>query len=260
MGKKKSKTGKQKQVKTARKLSKIFAKKLGVSEGKPEAMVLDKNNSFASSTTAIKKKKARRADKNTKAAGAAGGKATATAASARGKAEREDFDRQQASMFERERFMEWKRNGGKKGNQATTTSAAVLQLQPATFLATDADKSTAQLLNEAAHQVSGLTGIGAVATVGMDLQPQQQPGMSSLAAAAGVAGMSRWAAEAEDAAEQEKQRQKNPWAVLDTGHDSDTEQHTGLMQQQQKPAFQFAAPSFSFGVNNNHADDFDTDL
>jgi hypothetical protein len=40
MGKKKSKTSKQKQAKTGRKLSKAFTKKLGISEGKPEDMVI----------------------------------------------------------------------------------------------------------------------------------------------------------------------------------------------------------------------------
>lgn len=256
MGKKKSKTSKQKQAKTARKLSKVFAKKLGVSEGKPEAMVVDSKKKHNNSKRLMKKPRRARKEKLT----------AGVPSKTKGPVnpEQKEFDRQQASMFERERMVEWKRNSGpKKSNTGAVIPTSAVQLQPATFLATDADKSTAQLLHETVQKVSGLEGIGSsFSSSGM--VTSMQPGQSSLAAAVAASGGSRWTDTA--APEQQPAVQNNPWAVLDTG-DDDNENgqhaHHNHRQQPAPPSFQFAPPSFSFGNTTtpaSTAQDFDPDL
>jgi hypothetical protein len=258
MGKKKSKTSKtkQKQAATGRKLSKTFAKKLGISEGKPEDMMVDRNSKAATSVNK-KNKHARRSRtpmKDSKAMIAAQKKATPGI-----NEEKTDFDTQQASMNERERFVTWKRNDIKKNNSknnasSTLSSQSPLQLlQPATFCATDAEKSTSRLVQETLHQVSGLSGIGANVTFS-NTTHMNQGGQSSLAMAV-ASSTERWTAEADDSPD--KAERKNPWAILGTGDEDDSDDDAGMQgagQRQQIPQpspFQFAPPTFSFGNTTN---------
>jgi hypothetical protein len=266
MGKKKSKTSKQKQAKTGRKLSKAFTKKLGISEGKPEDMVIA-NSKAATHTTANKKgKQARRSRNPMKDSKAMAAAAQKKATPGTGATEKKDFESQQASMNEREQQVTWKRNDIKKNNNsknATASSTMAMSnplqlLKPATFCATDAEKSTSQLVQETLHSVSGLSGIGAVATspfsnnTHMNMNQGQQPGQSSLAMAV-ANSTERWTAEADSP---DKAQRKNPWAVLGTGDDDDDDAGAGIhfasQQQISQPSpFQFAPATFSFGDNNN---------
>jgi hypothetical protein len=283
MGKKKSKTSKQqqKQAKTGRKLSKTFAKKLGISEGKPEDMVIANSNAAVATTTNKKCKHARRSRnpmKDSKAmAIAAQKKATPGTAAT----EKKDFESQQASMNEREKYVTWKRNDIKKNNTKNNASSTLsnqnpLQLlQPATFCATDAEKSTSQLVQETLHSVSGLSGIGTTATSAfsnnthMNMNQGQQQGQSSLAMAVAASSTERWTAQADSP---DRAERTNPWAVLGTGDDDDDDDagiHGARQQQIPQPSpFQFAPPTFSFGndntiTNNNNfamAGEIDPDL
>jgi hypothetical protein len=256
MGKKKSKTSKtkQKQAATGRKLSKTFAKKLGISEGKPEDMMVDRNSSAATSVNK-KNKHARRSRTPMKDSKTMTAQRKATPGS---NEEKKDFDSQQASMNERERFVTWKRNDIKNNNSknASSTLASPLQLlQPATFCATDAEKSTSRLVQEALHQVSGLSGIGATAPTFSNAHTNQgrQEGQSSLAMAV-ANSTERWTAEADDSPE--KAARENPWAILGTGDDDDDDDtgiHGAIQQQIPQPSpFQFAPPTFSFGSSSNN--------
>jgi hypothetical protein len=269
MGKKKSKTSKQK-AKTGRKLSKTFAKKLGISEGKPEDMVVDKNNGKSNAATAGNKKNKhpRRSRTPMKDSKTIAAQRKATPGSTE---EKKDFESQHASMHERERFIDWKRNDIKSNskNASSTLSTPLQFLQPATFCATDGEKSTSQLVQETLHQVSGLSGIGATSTFS-NTQTQQGRQQSSLAMAAAtstsLAATERWTAEADSP---DKSQRKNPWAVLGTGDDEDDDDadiHGATQRQITQPSpFQFAPPTFSFGDNNNSsnfamADEIDPDL
>jgi hypothetical protein len=261
MGKKKSKTSKtkQKQAATGRKLSKTFAKKLGISEGKPEDMMVDRNSSAATSMNK-KNKHARRSRnpmKDSKAMIAGQKKASPGS-----NEEKTDFDSQQASMNERERFVTWKRNDIKKNNSKNNASSTLpsqnpLQLlQPASFCTTDAEKSTSCLVQETLHQVSGLSGIGANVAFSNTTHPSQggqQQGQSSLAMAV-ASSTERWTAEVDDPPD--KAERKNPWAILGTGDEDDDDDAgmQGARQQQQIPQpspFQFAPATFSFGNTTN---------
>lgn len=172
-------------------------------------------------------------------------------------AEKKDFESQQASMNERERHVTWKRNDIKSNNSKKISSTLSNQnplqlLQPASFCATDADKSTSQLVQETLHSVSGLSGIGAASTFSnntqMNTNQGQQQGQSSLAFAV-ANSTERWTAQANSS---EKVELKNPWAVLGTGDDDDDDDAGARQQQIAQPSpFQFAPPTFSFGDNNN---------
>jgi hypothetical protein len=266
MGKKKSKTSKQKQAKTGRKLSKAFTKKLGISEGKPEDMVIA-NSKAATETSGNKKgKNARRARNPMKDSKAMADAAQKKATPGNGATEKKDFESQQASMNERERHVTWKRNDIKKNNNSKNATASSTMsmsnqnplqlLQPASFCATDAEKSTSQLVQETLHSVSGLSGIGATATSPFSnnthMQQGQQPGQSSLAMAV-ANSTERWTAQADAP---DKAQRQNPWAVLGTGDDDDDDAGAGIhfanQQQISQPSpFQFAPATFSFGDNNN---------
>ena len=268
MGKKKSKTSKQKQAKTGRKLSKAFTKKLGISEGKPEDMVIANSNAAAHTSGNKKGKQARRARNPMKDSKAMAAAAQKKATPGTGATEKKDFESQQASMNERERHITWKRNDIKKNNNSKNATASSTMsmsnqnplqlLQPATFCATDAEKSTSQLVQETLHSVSALSGIGATATSPFSnnthMQHGQQPGQSSLAMAV-ANSTERWTAQADSP---DNVQRKNPWAVLGTGDDDDDDDNAGAgihfasQQQISQPSpFQFAPATFSFGDNTS---------
>jgi hypothetical protein len=289
MGKKKSKTGKQKQVK---KLAKTFAKTLGFSEGKPEPMSLDGSNKKARRATGRRSKTRLLESSNGKDSYSQQPEASSLSQkkqavnleqqelsrkkqainreqqelSRKKKAinqeqqelsrknrpvnqEQQDFNRQQASMLERQHAMQWKRNITK-----TKGVFQPLQLAPASFAATDADKSTEQLVYETAQKVQVLGGIGYTG-----FPNPQQGGQSSLAAAAGVSSL--WADPALNKADAAHVSTTNPWAVFGDDGDSDAgDSH--LQQQSQLRPFSFAPPSFSFGNPTTSAmsSDMDPDL
>ena len=153
MGKRKSKTAKQKQKKAAKKLAKSFAKKLGVSvnsKAKKNASgivvgVVDKNAKVQQRHNRNKSKK------------------VPLASNSPVKSEDfKEFEREQASMREREIAVDWKCNfnsGGRRGKKGRKTSPAIA-FQPASFAVSDAEKSTGKLMEEAANQVQHLGGIG----------------------------------------------------------------------------------------------------
>jgi hypothetical protein len=269
MGKKKSKTSKQKQAKTGRKLSKAFTKKLGISEGKPEDMVIANSNAATQTSGNKKGKQARRARNPMKDSKAVAAAAQKKATPGTGATEKKDFESQQASMNERERHITWKRNDIKKNNNNNNSKNATAStmskqnplqlLQPATFCATDAEKSTSQLVQETLHSVSTLSGIGATATSPFSnnthMQQGQQPGQSSLAMAV-ANSTERWTAQADSPDETQR---KNPWAVLGTGDDDDDDDddagagiHFANQQQISQPSpFQFSPATFSFRDNTS---------
>jgi hypothetical protein len=249
MGKKKSHTSKKKQTRTGKK---TFVKKLGVSEGKPEAMMTDNTTKMNGN------KNARRSRgnimKDSKAMAAQKKSPSGT------NEETKDFDRQQKSMVERERHVDWKRNGNKNISKNTSASSmlstpALQLMQPATFCATDAQKSTSQLVQETLNQVSVLSGIGATTATSSDMNMGQGRQQSSLAMAVAasqpLAGTDteRWTAEADSV---DVAQRKNPWAVLDNGDDDDIADNARQQQIPQPSPFQFAPPTFSFGNNDNN--------
>ena len=218
MGKRKSKTSKQKQAKSAKRLAKVFSKKLGIS---------DEDKMALSSSSKPRPKKASRTADKMKFASAS--KAQIKRLQRKKKAltspEEEEFRRQQASLVERELSIEWKRNRPKKTNNKKT---APMDFAPASFAATDAEKPTQRLVEEAAAQVHTMQGIGTanfIPLAGSSLQAMAAAGQS-------------WSAEGEIP------KTSNPWAVL-----NDEEEESARPPTMAPASFQFAPASFSLGDN-----------
>lgn len=208
MGKRKSATAKKKQAKSASKaLSKCSKGKIGKS-GKDFAMQVEK--------TPINHKVKKFTE------------------------EQKEFDRLQSSLVEREMTIDWKRNKRStrqtrrnKGKPTTPARKSLnLTTTPASFAVTDAEKTTAQLVQEVATKVQNLEGIGQARRMnslrGALSQPETPPAWSP----------------------EEDTLTNNPWAILDdvssptAGLPTTTPNCTPTSN-----FFQFAPASFSLGIN-----------
>ena len=155
MGKKRSKTAKQRQnTAVAKKLAQSFAKKLGVSAESQRQSAAVRVLAEPKTKTSIHKKKsttktARRRQKQQE-------KKTISTEAA-------DFHREHAAMQERGQVVEWKRNNtgsrkSKKSNEGSKKEG--LEFVKPTFCFLDSQKTTNQLIQETTHKVASVVGIG----------------------------------------------------------------------------------------------------
>ena len=201
---KRSKTAKQKAARSAQRLSKTLAQRLSVSASSSNNLV---KGGTSKSAKLLRSLQRRQEKKQTVA---------------RRSAEDQEFARQQASLMERERVIDWKRN------QRKTTNSK-MEMQPASFAATDQEKSTKQLLDETVETVAGWGGVQSTTTQRVL-----------------VASLPRWSSEAHHG---ESAESNNPWAVLD-----DDEEDKEVPTQPPAPALVFAPASFSMAPSSAEID------
>lgn len=227
MGKKRSKTSKQKQARASKTFGGVSIKKGGTQKQSPLVLEASKSRiakshgkksikfSYIKAPLPIQKKNEEQAD----------------------------FDRQLESMEERQ----WCKNRKiqKKKNKS------ILTLTPATLLVSNAEKSTMQLIEEAT------TGVQALQDIGKEQTPQTTSNRLQVLAAQQRAAWTREAA-------LEEEKSQNAFAVLQQ-HDSDDDHgwgddHDTNTRQKAPPLFQLAPPSFGVPVVQDDDDDVDPDL
>lgn len=242
MGKKRSKTAKQKQAKAANRPDKKFG---GVSVKKGGGR--SKNDVIMIETTSNSKYKTNNKNNKKRMNGFKFEQLSSTSKHKKD-AEHEEFDRQMASTQKRHL---------KKSGHFTST---VPTFAPATLCIDDSTKSTTQLLQETTTkiQAAGIGGSAVHHPPPSTLLLQQ----SSLARATNASNT--WSA-THNTSITSILESNNPYAVLE-GHDSDDdddddEHHGGATQQ--PLMFRLAPPTFSLETNKNtreHEEDIDPDL
>jgi hypothetical protein len=172
--------------------------------------------------------------------------------------EDEDFRRQQASMQERlkaeiqqQRRFTKKLRGGKKKREVSSFA-----FHPPTLIVDDKQKSTTQLMKEMASKVHGWDGISEQPQKKQQ-QEQTEAKQSSVSLKHIFQNSTLQKRPAEQLIEQ-RQRVANRFFALNNDENSDNEQDQSLtLQQNSKSLFQFAPPSFAIPST---ADDVDPDL
>lgn len=176
-----------------------------------------------------------------------------------------EFRKQQASLMEREMVVEWRRVGrcGKAGMMSSSTEAkepitgaaasSLAFIAPASFQLPNTAKSTQQLLQEVSNGVE---------TLGVSAPPPKDPFshgslLSALPRVDTITNHSNnnnyWTIPND----QERRKNNNPWAVLDDQEDEDAAAaklgiHDGknmTMPSSKMNPFQFAPASFALGVD-----------
>lgn len=234
MGKKRSKTAKQKQNRVAKS---SVSKKFGVSVKKgggrekkqsaASAMVLETGRTGQNTKPNDWKRSKRDRSK--------GGHKTGLSKSERKKknvdtSERDEFDRQMKSLHERNQQELSRRNTLKSGNRSQLCFA-----KP-TFVVDDKDKSTERLLHEATARIQGMDGIGNKQAIGAANRLRVLATAQKTAATSTT--MDAWSTEKPSMLES-----NNPYAVLDD-NDSDDGSQTTKTSNLANP-FNFAAPAFT---------------
>lgn len=220
MGKKKSKTAKQKQV--TKKFGGLSVKKGGGRE-QGTVVLAPTNKAKAPLKKSAANKRLRQArPENPNKSGLLGKK--------------DEFRVQMKSMQERNTYERINKNKGK---------AKSLQLAPATLITNDKSKSTQQLVGEATTQIHGMNGIG---------QQQQQFQQFPFTPSNRLQVM---AAQIHDAWTEEESplEADNPYASLHQADSDDEEEQ----QTKKAPLFQFAPASFGL-PSTTIDDDLDPDL
>lgn len=165
--------------------------------------------------------------------------------------EQADFDRQFASMEERQKALASKKSGKKKGSVIMPTFA------PATLIIDDAQKSTARLMEEATSRVQAFQDIGQQVTTNSGLDTQVMSNSNKLQLLAAQQRATWNMAEAE---ENVPTSVNNAFSALQEDSDNEWENPEETAP---APLFQFAAPSFGLPqavpTTNNQEDD-DPDL
>lgn len=256
MGRKRSKTQKQKQQKATNKLAKAFGKKMGMNDvdSKMKIDVGGVSNSSSKSSLTSSQKLLRKIarEKQKKAAATSSDSQSSSSTKKQQSPHMRDFVRQQASLREREMRIEWKRNTTKRNRSAT--AATKIHLTPASFAATDAEKPTDQLIGETTQKVSNWNGLEQQQQSAQQHRatPTKQLPSFSTPFSTPLAQSSPWTAEEDDGV---ANNSNNPWAVL-ADEDEENEQHHSQQKQPQssiKPIptlfaptsqFAFAAPTF----------------
>mmetsp|Transcript_3311 Transcript_3311/g.6902 ORF Transcript_3311/g.6902 Transcript_3311/m.6902 type:complete len:303 (-) Transcript_3311:186-1094(-) len=273
MGRKRSKTQKKKQCKAkGGKLAKVFAKKLGVGDVDTKMRIETTSTTTPDSSSGIlsprkktrtcsqklmaklSREKSKKASAAAAAASSNGDEGTTTTTSGGSAPHVRDFLRQQASLREREMRIEWKRNVTRKFRNNGGNKISI-KLTPASFAATDAEKSVDQLVQETTHSVGNWNGLEGGS--GNDTPRKQLPNFStpfSTPISQSAPEAAAWSPDAVATVD----NNANPWAVLADDDDDnggnprnnpqDKNMTVALLPPPSIPvsqAFSFAPPSFT---------------
>ena len=162
--------------------------------------------------------------------------------------EKDDFQRQQASMQERQLAEEQQRKRMKRGKN--TTKGNMFQFQAPTLIVDDAKKSTTQLMTEVTSKAQVWEGIG-----NQHQQQQQQDGFGA-APPSGPISLKHVFQNSTLLKPPPITKSKNRFAAL--GDDSDEEEQQ-MKPESAVPMFRFKPASFSISTTRA-VDDIDPDL
>jgi hypothetical protein len=120
-----------------------------------------------------------------------------------------------------------KNNNSKEYGSIHNVNVKVLLLQPASFCATDAEKSTSQLVQETLHSVSGLSGIGATSTFQNNTNMNMQQGTAARTIVSGGSPIPPGTVDCPETDSPDEPNRKNPLGCCPGDDDDDDDDDAG---------------------------------
>jgi len=255
MGKRKSKTSKQKQAKASAKSLKAHVIKEPLTKKKHQDTGDGMRSSSPSSDFALKGKHNKNAIQNSSSS------------------EANDFQRQQDSMRERmmasvqkEERQKQKQKGRRKGQQSKTQQIqGAFAFSAPTLIVDDARKSTTQLMSEVTDKTQGWNGMminDGNNSISVPQQPQQQQQHKAISLQH-VYQTNQQQQQMQARKNRKLAQSKNAFAVLGDNSDDENDNGSNKNSGNQTSVFQFAPASFSVAapaVEVGAAPDIDPDL